>query len=592
MNKDHDTMTNQRFCSNGNNDDDLKYHSHANEEDHGNIGKDDSANNPWSLLGISENDIDSVLNADDLGPKSKNDAYESSKKKNQGATKRINAKRQRESPAANSTNTTSKKVKGTEMSIRNVSKVSSRTTSTAKYKSNRKLPMTTTNTSRAMLNVPISTTLPKQEQPPSAQKQRRRNSLLSVHSEDHDADALRSITSSTSFLNHNSDMTNHNANAHDRTNIVSTTNAPLGNQFMAQKPTSGIAAETIVSSSSFTSNHEIHIRNSILNNNPMNHVYGPLHHRVPPTISSLTPHHHPQQHQQQQYIHGHHHTSNNSPPREYYPMQQRQPQYLNHRRPPNHLTSELLELQLQYQRSIQRITNSMMQSHRTKCILQRNGTNLLLRRRRSSLTVTSMGSSSSNGGPSHSNNIQYDNNDHHHPQRRKSSLQFSNKTIIIPNIGSMKYRTNHENLHPVAEGKEEDVPSDKDQNRRNAMDESEVDVQSTTLSDSSCIMSHTKYRRRSSTSTSMSTTKTGTNAKTLSSSSFLWNDHPLRQDAASSSSLLRQQNPQQVYPLPPPTRHPNPWMMLQPTTNVEATREMLYHVLHSSNHVQEFMNLS
>ena len=717
MNKNHDNTTeNQRCCSftdrRGRDgvDNNMKCH-HPPET--GSVTNDNNDGHPWSLLGISANDIDGVLlNADELSKRliGVNQRYKSKGNNNRHhldtTTKRSQnndkVKRHRDHPTSTTTTTTPstmmtrKKMKyaiSTSIPVGNFEDKETRpattpitaaaATNTTTLKSHRKLPLTRHMTSKPPITT-ATTPFPPTTPLPSPLQVGRRHSLFSVHSEDHDADALQSITSSTSFLNHNNEtsMAQHDTN----------TTIPNNHHFIAT--TTGMsrtsinlmtAAETVVSSSTLSfhdrnqhspndhdSSHYHHHNRRFPNNESHRHSTpaGPHHphsnHILPSTMSRSTAvppppppsqhsfndtcsnsnrntnnHHqmtykYPEQYPDQRHPYG-------DPPQQAQPPQKQQQcfkqpnqphQYINHQHHQqqhyqnqnsshHYFASELMELQRQYQRSIQRITNSMMQSHHTKWILQRNSTRTTIRRR-SSLTVASV---TSTGGQSHRDvphhqHLQEHQKQPYKQQRRKSSIQFSNKVIIIPNTSYMENRSDNidspntgstdqcysstgitdrstsvnpcdKELATSASAHQSGTnPTDQQQTKPNDTDDSD-DPQYNTMSESNGIQSTTCQRRRSSscssTSTSSeSTTKTGTNVK---SSSFVSSDHPniyCRHDPSLPPLPHKQRQQQQQEE----EEDPNHWMILQPRTDVEATRQMLYQVLHSSNHVHDFMKMA
>jgi hypothetical protein len=628
----------------------------------------DVISNPWSLLGITEEDIDTVLNDNDLAASTTTTSSRKNmgkrnnrtiRNKNQKTTKRSpNTKRRRDHPTTPSMalkKTKSKEAPTTAATDNDKRKPSSEVTAVppklTKYKANRKLPMKTTgqcaaaqDVSRGMRPLPSTHTV---QQP--QQQGLRRQSLSSILSDDPDADALQSITSSTSFLNHHNNNSSKNSttgssNHHDHNGINpkgtssssvdhdgtkkeeysatannmnhEKTNAVTNPTTISQFTTANTNTETGVVSSAEVSFHDQFCNYSSSYNNhalqlPLKQQYNyGNHHHTSHSSSEQRQHHiYPPQPQslqrQNHYYHSQNHYSEHPYDRHLQPQPPTPYDNPNHA---NYMSSELLELQRQYQRSIQRITNSMMQSHRTKWILQRHVTATTCSlRRRSSLTVASSCRISTGGEPIH-----YWNHGHPPQQRRKSSLQFSNKVIIIPNttpvedsdaknhnhpnFDSMSTdKIHHDHMNSMEPEREQTKSSDtndcdlnavtsedyctKVQNVENAMDlstdknpmDEDVDNHSTTaLSDTSGIPL-TQRRRNTGdgsngddggsctgSTSSVSTTKTGT-----------------RRD-----------------PHRPP-QYPNQnWMILEPTTSVDASREMLYHLLHSSNHIHEFMKLS
>ena len=513
MNKDNDSITNQRNSCIGSCDG-MKTH---NEQDHYNIAHGDCKDNPWSLLGISGNDIDCVLNA--------NDDHDCSKRKRERSTSKFSRP-------------TRKKMKGTAISASSDQRapesakvtVSTKTATatTTKFKPTRKLPMTTRGR-RITEKVSICDKPPKQRQ--RAPPRSRRHSLLSIHSEDHDADALQSLTSSTSFLNQSD-------NRNDRSEIEAS-DIPVRNYSVANTTPRAIAAmnpETLVSSSVSNSENHFHTMMTSATSSHPQDAYSNDHERQ----YSQSEFCNQQQPNQQECFQQSHDQSHN----------------FDHIHQHSYLVSQMLELERQYQRSIKRITNSMMQSQNTKWMLQMNGTSI---RRRSSLTV---GSYRSYGEKSHSRRESQTK-----LQRRKSSLQFSSKVIYIPNEA-------HEQ-----EGVDE-TPNDKT--------DEDVDFQSTTMSEASDLMS--AKRRRSSTSTVVSILKTSADPN---SSSQIWSndddddnrnfqshdDVPASASASAPPATATAPNDSTL-----PNHQNRPYSMrFQPSTNVEVTREMLYHMLRSSS---------
>ena len=372
---------------------------------------------------------------------------------------------------------------------------------------------------------------PKQRQ--RAPPRSRRHSLLSIHSEDHDADALQSLTSSTSFLNQSD-------NRNDRSEIEAS-DIPVRNYSVANTTPRAIAAmnpETLVSSSVSNSENHFHTMMTSATSSHPQDAYSNDHERQ----YSQSEFCNQQQPNQQECFQQSHDQSHN-----FYHFHQH-----------SYLVSQMLELERQYQRSIKRITNSMMQSQNTKWMLQMNGTSI---RRRSSLTV---GSYRSYGEKSHSRRESQTK-----LQRRKSSLQFSSKVIYIPN-------------EPHEQEGVDETPNDKT--------DEDVDFQSTTMSEASDLMS--AKRRRSSTSTVVSILKTSADPN---SSSQIWsndddddNRNFQSHDDVPASASASASAPPATATAPNDSTLPNhqnrPYSMrFQPSTNVEVTREMLYHMLRSSS---------
>jgi hypothetical protein len=519
---------------------------------------------PWSLLGISKIDIDSVLN-DDLFDQNKNKDDNASTNKARSA-----------SQSKKSSNASKKK------------KPIVRSSAKLNFKSKRKLPLTVRQTASTP---PLVKTL----------QIHRKSSICSTKSIDTehcDTSSLPSITSSSSFLN---DMNNPKSTI-DRKSL-DTSDTEYASEFTKVK------SEISVTQASLQDGIPVP-GDEIRNNSSEYHKYSngspidtPRQPTLTATSSGVTIHQsnvHPQEVYEQQ--------------QESYCQQSSFIPYDHHNNNSySSIHGNLIELQLQYQRSIQRITNSMRQSYQTtRYIVQLQ--QQVQQRRRSSIFAPPQ--------------QQQPQQQQHHQYRRRSSLfcQMTDKTIHIP-ITEISESTRHVENNGVLEVKatnnsDTDIGNDntvvlsrvissthnKNDTNSNVNNENDNDELSTTSSCNTSVTSNVVFnqnnndpnqyhyhRRRSSINfTNMNRKFSLTHQpsrRTSSLSMYSNNNNNVNSNTNNNTQMMNQNllpsHQQQLH-----HQHQHQQLQHSPfiiSTNVEQSRQILYHILHSTNHMNDFM---
>jgi hypothetical protein len=621
---------------------------HTIDDDKDKATDDDRINgsvNPWSLLGISKDDIENALRTDDL---LHHKQCHNTKLKTPSTGTCTGATKHRSTDmmtSATSTNDTTK-VPTTAMTGK---------ANTNKYRSGtkRKLPMTV-NVAAAVTSKSIP--IPSKEM----SLQERKSSLCSYTSTYSDQEALQSITSSTSFLETNPGCTNGTTTTDELNTVIQTEQPqPQHQEPQQQQAISFMTPQGTPSPLPPRSRPPLVTQTSTKCPDPMTSCERNTTATCSAAVSGLVPvllyqnnHNLNRMMQtndycgtqdtrtQQPWISQHPYINNNfsSTTNDYnYQI------YQNH-----YYRSELFGLQVQYEHAIQRITNSMRQSNETKWILHHqrefgyHTQHIQQQQRQFSLLSTNSRMDSPNHQPNHQH--QHHNDAINTQCRRKSSIQLTSHqmTIDIPyaSVNDGDKESSEKSVDPTTNTQSteinptkdlhtdddkviaEDIASAKvqqdddavakvnDGNDKDDKVDGDINVNDITNNDNDNVpsaMPRSDTRRRSSDATkSTKSTQVGDHetltvsspppplheqqAVRRSSSVFLSNDRynnscPLPYPS-NGIGYSNNQTPQ--CQKPPPMEQVQGWMP-HCTTNVDETRHMLYTILHSSNHVQDFM---